>query len=184
MKKKKRKEKKINSISLFVVVQSLSYIWLSVTSWTAACQASLSFIISQSLLKFTSIESVRLSKYYPLLPTSPFAFFNLSKHQGDFQWVGSLHQVAKVLELQLQHKSFQWIFRTDFFYKWLLWYPCSPRELQESSLAPQFKSISSSVLSLLYGQTLTSVHDYWKNHSFDYKDLCWQSDAFAFEYVA
>ena len=51
---------------------------------------------------------------------------------------------------------------------------------QESSLAPQFESISSSALSLLYGPTLTSVHDYWKNHSFDYMDLCCQSDVSAF----
>ena len=41
------------------------------------------------------------------------------------------------------------------------------------------KSINSSVLSLLYGPTLTSIHDYWKNHSFDYEDLCWQSDVSA-----
>ena len=45
--------------------------------------------------------------------TSPLAF-NLSQHQGLFQWVSSSHQVAKVLEFQLQHQSFQWIFRTDF----------------------------------------------------------------------
>ena len=45
--------------------------------------------------------------------------------------------------------------------------PCSPRNSQESSLTPQFKSISSSALSFLYGPTLTSIHDYWKNHSFD-----------------
>ena len=50
---------------------------------------------------------------------------------------------------------------------------------QESSPAPQFKIISSSILSLLYGPTLTSVHDYWENHSFDYTDLCWQSDVYA-----
>ena len=54
-----------------------------------------------------------------------------------------------------------------------------PRFSQESSPAPQFKSISSSVLSLLYGPTLTSVHDYWESHSFDYTDLCWQSDVSA-----
>ena len=54
----------------------------------------------------------------------------------------------------------------------LVWSPCSPRDTQESSLAPQFKSINSSALSLLYGPTLTSVHDCWKNHSFDYMDLC------------
>ena len=46
--------------------------------------------------------------------------------------------------------------------------PCSPRDSQESSPTPQFKSISSSVLSFLYGPSLTSTHDYWKNHSFDY----------------
>ena len=44
----------------------------------------------------------------------------------------------------------------------------------ESSLSPQFESINSLALSLLYGPTLTSVHDYWKNYSFDYTDLCWQ----------
>ena len=52
--------------------------------------------------------------------------------------------------------------------------------LSRTSLAPQFKSISSSALSLLSGPTLTSIHDYWKNHSFDYKDLCRQSDICAF----
>ena len=50
----------------------------------------------------------------------------------------------------------------------------------KSSPTPQFKSIDSSALSLLYGPTLTSVHGYWKNHNFDYMDLCWQSDIFAF----
>ena len=46
--------------------------------------------------------------------------------------------------------------------------PCGPRDSQESSPAPQFKSINPSAVSLLYGLTLTSIHDYWKNHSFDY----------------
>ena len=50
---------------------------------------------------------------HPLSPPFPPAF-NLSQHQGLFPWVGSLHQVARVLELQLQHQSFQWIFRMDF----------------------------------------------------------------------
>ena len=50
---------------------------------------------------------------YPLLSPSPPAF-NLSQHQGLFQWASSSHQVAKILEFQLQHQSFQWIFRTDF----------------------------------------------------------------------
>ena len=66
---------------------------------------------------------------HPLLPTSPPAI-NLSEHQRLFQWVGSLHQVTKVLELQLEHQSFQWIFRADFLKDWLAWSPCSPRTLK------------------------------------------------------
>ena len=56
----------------------------------------------------------------------------------------------------------------------------SNKESQESSLAPQFKSIDSLALSVLYGSTLTSVHDYWKNHSFDCMDFCWQSNVSPF----
>ena len=103
---------------------------------------------------------------HPLASPSPPAF-SVSQHQGLFQWVSSLHQVAKVLEFQLQHQSFQWIFRTDFLQDGLVGSPCTPRDSQESSPTPQFKSINSSVLSFLYSPTLTSLHDYWKNHSFD-----------------
>ena len=63
---------------------------------------------------------------------------------------------------------------------WLVWFPFCPRNSQESSPAPQFKSITSWVLSLLYGPTLTSIHNYWKNHSFEYTDLCQQKDISAF----
>ena len=61
--------------------------------------------------------------------------------------------------------------------------PCSPRDSQESSPAPQFKSISSSALNLLYSPTLTCIHDHWKNHSLDCTDLCWQSNVSAFSYT-
>ena len=96
-----------------------------------------------------------------LLSPSPPAF-NLSQHQGFFQWVSSSHQVAKALELQLQHQSFQWIFRTDLLQNGLVGSPCSPRDSQESSPTPQFKSINSSVLSFLYSSALTSMHDSWE----------------------
>ena len=85
--------------------------------------------------------------------------------------VGSSYHVVKVLELQLQPQSFQWIFKVDFLYDWLVCSPCCPRNSQESSPASQFESIIPSALSLLYGPTLTSIHDYWKNHSFNYMDL-------------
>ena len=119
-----------------------------------------------------SIESVMPSSdkrmpSYPLSSPSP-PTFNLSQHQSLFQWVSSLHQEAKVLELQLQHQSFQWIFRVDFLQDWLVGSPCSPKDSQESSPAPWFESINYSVLSLPYGLTLTSLHDYWKSHNYDY----------------
>ena len=92
---------------------------------------------------------------FPSLPA-----LNLSQCQGLFQWAGSLHQVAKVLELQLQHQSFQWILSVDFLRDLLVWSLCFPRDSQESSPAPQFENISSLALSLLYGPVLISIHDY------------------------
>ena len=103
---------------------------------------------------------------HPLLSPSPPAP-NPSQHQGLFQWVNSSHEVAKVLEFQLQHHSFQRTPRTDLLQNGLVESPCSPRDSQESSPTPQFKSINSSVLSFLHSPTLTSEHDHWKNHSLD-----------------
>ena len=89
---------------------SCCHVWLFVTPWSVACWASLSFIISQNFLKFMfsklEVPSNHLILCHPLLlpsisPTS-------------LQWVDSLQQVAKVLELQLQHQSFQWRFKIDF----------------------------------------------------------------------
>ena len=98
-------------------------------------------------------------------PSSPAP--NPSQHQGLFQWVNSSHEVAKVLEFQLQHQSFQWTPRTDLFQDGLVGSPCSPRDSQESSPTPQFKSINSSALSFIHSPTLASIHDHWKNHSLD-----------------
>ena len=103
---------------------------------------------------------------HPLSSPSPPAP-NPSQHQGLFQWVNSSHEVAKVLEFQLQHQSFQWTPRTDLLEDGLVGFPCSPNDSQESSPTPQFKSINSYALSFLHSPTLTSMHDHWKNHSFD-----------------
>ena len=92
---------------------------------------------------------------------------NPSQHQSFFQWVNSSYEVAKVLELQLYHHSFQRNPRTDLPQNGLVGSPCSLRDSQESSPTPQFKSINSSVLSLLHSSALTPIHDHRKNHSFD-----------------
>ena len=98
---------------------------------------------------------------------SPSSAPNPSQHQGLFQWVNSSYEVAKVLEFQLYHHSFQRNPRADFLQNGLVGSPRSPRDSQESSPTPQFKSINSSALSLLHSPTLTSIHDHRKNHSLD-----------------
>ena len=79
---------------------------------------------------------------HPLMPFSSSAL-NLSQNQGFFQWVSCSHHMIKILVLQLQHKSFQWIFRVDPPYDWLVWFLCSPRDFEESFSAPQFEGINS-----------------------------------------
>ena len=96
------------------VVQSLRHVWLFETPWTAAHQASLSFAIFWSLLKLMSIELVM--PFNHLILSSPSPPFSRFQHQGLFEQICSSYQVAKVLELQLQHQSFPWIFRVDFLW--------------------------------------------------------------------
>ena len=137
----------------------------SAMPWTAACQAFLSISNSRSLLRFMSVESVMPSNHLILSSPSPPAF-NPSQHQGLFQLVNSSHQVAKVLEFH--STSVLPVNIQDWFpLGWTGWISFSPRDSQESSPAPQLKSVNSSALSFLYSPTFTSIHDYWKNHSLD-----------------
>ena len=122
---------------------------------------------------------VAIQLSHPLSSPSPPAL-NTSQHQGLFKWVNSLHEAARLLEFQLQHRSFQWTPRTDLLQDGLVGSPCSPRDSQESSPTPQFKSINFLALSFLHSPTLTSIHDHWKKHSLDEMDFCWQSNVSAF----
>ena len=142
--------------------------------WTAARQAPLSSAISQSLLQFMSNESVMLSDHLILCPPplllklSTFPSIRTFSNESIIHirwpkyWSFSLSN-----SLSNEHSGLI-SFRTDS--------PCSPRDSQESSPTPQFKSINSSVLSLLNGLALTSIHDYWKNQSFDSMNLCQKSE--------
>ena len=98
---------------------------------------------------------------HPLSSPSPPGF-NLSQHQGLFKWVSSSPRVTRILEFQLQHHSLQRNPRADLLQNGLVGSPCSPRDSQEYSPTPQFKSITSSALSFLYSPALTSIHDYGK----------------------
>ena len=117
-----------------VVVQLLSCVDYL---WTHDCSTPgfpvLHYLLSQQCHPTISSSVVPFSSCLQSFPAS-----------GSFPVSHSLYQVAKVLELQLQHQSFQWIFRTDVLSDWLIWSPCSPRDSQESSPTPQFKSINSS----------------------------------------
>ena len=96
----------------FSSVQLLSCVWLFATPWTAARQASLSIINYQFTQTHVHWVSDAIWSSHPLSSPSPPAL-NLSQHQDLFKWVSSSHQVAKVLESQLQHQSVQWTPRTD-----------------------------------------------------------------------
>ena len=121
------------------------------------------------LPKFAQIHLLSRGCHLTILSSAASFSFCLQSFpaSGSFAWVSSLHQVARVLEFQLQHQSFQWTFRTDFLSDWLVWSPCSPRDSQEYSPTSQLKIINSLAFSLPYSPALTSIHDHRKNHSLD-----------------
>ena len=159
------------SVSVFSVINhsvqfSLSHVWLFVTPWTAARQASLSVTNSQSLLTLMSIESVMPSNHlilcHPLL-VLPSIFPSIRVFSNE-----------SVLHIRWpKYWSFSFSISPSNEHPGLIsirmdWLDLlAVQGTQESSPTPQFKNISSSVLSFLYGPTLTSIHVYWNNHSFD-----------------
>ena len=146
----------------FSSVQSLSHFQLFVTPWIAACQVSLSITNSWSSFKLMSIESVMPSSHLilcrpllllPPIPPSIRVFSNESTLH--MRWPKYCSFSFSIIPSK-EHPGLI-SFRMD----WL------PRDSQESSPTPQFKSINSSVLSFLHSPTLTSIHDHRKNHSLD-----------------
>ena len=107
--------------------------------------------------------TVAIQPCHPLSSPSP-PVPNPSQHQSLFQWVNSSPEMAKVLEFQLQHHSLQRNPRADLLQNGLVGSSCSPRDSQESSPTPQFKSINSLALSFLHSPALTSIHDHWKKN--------------------
>ena len=146
------------------VVQSLSRVRLFVTPWTAARQASLSFTISWSLLKLMSIESAVLSNcfipcYHFLLLLSVFPSIRGFGHlmgRWPKYWNFSFN-----ISPSNEYSGFI-SFRIDWFD--LLAVQGTLKSLLKNS-SQDFKSINYLAFSLLYGLTLTSIHDYWKNHT-------------------
>ena len=153
-------------MQLAVSISQFSCVRLFVTSWTAALQVSCPtptpraysnssasnqwchLAISSSVVPFSShFQSFPASGYFPM------SWFVTSGGQS----IG-VSASPSVLPMNIQ----DWL-----PLGWIVVSPCCPRNSQESSSIPQFKSISSSALSFLYSATLMSIHSYWKNHSFD-----------------
>ena len=144
----------------FRSVQSLSYVQLFATPRTEAREASLSMTNYWSLLKLMSIEWVMPSNHlilcHPLLfPLSIFPSIRVFSNES-------------VLCIRRpNYWSYSFSISPSKEYSGLIGSPCSLKDSQESPPTPQFKGINSLVINFLYSSTLTSVHDYWKNHSFD-----------------
>ena len=152
--------------SMFSSVQLISHVWLLASPWTVAHQASLSITNSWSLLKLMSIKSVKPSKHlllcHPLLlPPSIFPSIRVFSNES----------VLRIRRPKYWSVSFS--FSPSNEYSGLISFRIDWLDLRavqgtlESSPTPQLKSINSSALSFLYSPTLTSIHDYWKNHSLD-----------------
>ena len=151
-----------------------SHVWLFVTLCTAGRQASPSLTYLLELSQFIKVrDAILLSHPLLLLPSvfpSIWILSNESAHH--IRWPKYWRFSFRICPSNEYSGLIS--FRIDWFD--LL----AVQGTLESSLTPQLESISSLALSLLYGPTLTCVHDYWKDHSFDYMELCRQSDVFAF----
>ena len=159
--------------SLFSSVQFSSVAQSCLTLCDPMNRSTPGLPVYHQLSEFTQTHVHRVSNaiqpsHPRLSPSSPAP--NPSQNQSLFQWVNSSHEVAKVLEFQLSHHSFQRNSRADLLQNGLFGSPCSSRDSQESSPTPQYKSVNSWALSLLHSPTLTS------NVSIHQSDLilgCW-----------
>ena len=125
-------------------------------------------LLHHQLLEFTQTHVHWVGD--AIKPSRPLSFsFCLQSFptSGSFQMSQLFASGGQSTVVSASTSVLQWIFRTDFLSNGLVGSPCSPRDSQKSSPTPQFKSINSSVLSSLYGPTLTSIHDHWKSQSFD-----------------
>ena len=162
---------------LCFVVQSLSHVWLCVTSWTASRQASLAPTVSCSQLKLMSIDSVMPCSHLILCHSPSPPALNLSQGQGLFQsqlfTSGGQTTGATASASVLPMNTQDWL-----PLGWTAWI-----SLQSKGLSRVFSNTTVQKHQFfgaqLYSSTLTSIHDYWKNHSFDWMDLCWQRNVSA-----
>ena len=153
------------SVCDFSSVQSLSRVLLFATPWTTACQAPLPTTSTQSLPKPMFIELMMPSNHLILcrpllLPPSIFPSIRVFSMSQLFASGGQSIGVSastSVLPMNTQ----------DWSLGWIDWISLQSKGLSRASPMPEFKSINSSELSFLYSPTLTSIHDYWKNHSLD-----------------
>ena len=148
------------------VVHSLSRVQLFETLWTAAHQASLSFTVSQSLLRLMSIELVMPSNHFILccllfhLP-SIFPSIRVFSNESALHIRWPKYWSFSFSIIPSNEYSGLIVFRIDWFDL------IAVQGTLKSSPAPQFKITNSLALSFLYGPALISIHDHWKNHSFD-----------------
>ena len=142
---------------LSIVVPSLIHVGLCDPVNCSTCGSPVHYLPELAQTRVHRVGDAIQPSHSVSSPSPPA--FSLSQHQGLFQWVSSSHQVTKVLELQFQHHSFQWMNIQDWLpLGWTGLISLQPRNSQESSPAPQFTRIDYSVLNLLYGPTVTSIH--------------------------
>ena len=172
-------------------VQLPSHVWFFATPWTAARQASLSLTISGSLPKFMSVTLVTSSSHlilwrHLLLLPSIFPSIRDLCNESAVRWPKYW---------MFQHQSFQWVFRVDFPWDWLVWSPCCLGLSRVFSSTTVRRHRCPLALCLLYGPAFTAIHGHWEDHILDNADLCQkdhnldsaelcQSNVSAFQHIA
>ena len=148
--------------SVLGVVQLFSHIQLLGTPWTSTRQATLSFTISWRLLKSCPLSQWMMPSNHLILCRSllllPSIFPGIRVFSNESALLSCGQSIGASASTLVLPMNIQGLisFKIDWFDL-----PCSPRDSQESSPAPEFESINSSVLSLLYGLTIASIHEYY-----------------------
>ena len=151
--------------SQFSSAQLLSLVWLFATPWTAAPRLPVHHLLPEFTQTDVHWVGDAIQPSHPVLPFSscPQSFPASGSFPMSQFFVSGGQSIGVSDSTSVFPKNIQDLSPLG----WTGWIYLHPRDSQESSPTPQFKSISSSVLSLLYSPTLTSIHDYWKNHSLD-----------------
>ena len=169
----------METVADFILGEDPKSLQMVVTPWTAAHRAP----CPSPTPRACSHSSPSSQWYYPTISSSVIPFSSCLQFypaSGSFSMCQFFTTGGQIIRVSGSASVLSTNIQDWFPLGWTGWISLLSKELSRVFSNPQFKSISSLALSFLYSPTLTFIHNYWKNHSLDYTDLCWQSNVSAF----